>query len=341
MRRGRRIDRRRARAGARLTCRTPARSTRRSIASSTAARASASRSLIDDAVLARARRCCRSSRRCTTRSRSRRIRAQRALLPDLPAVAAFDTAFHATLPQDAFVYPLPWQWYDEWGVRRFGFHGLSVEWSVRRAAELLERPPDSLVAGRRSPRQRLLGDGRARRRVRGDVDGLHAAGGPRHGHALGIGRPGRAALRHAAARAVAGGSRRRRSSTNRACSAISGRDSVMSGSCSRRRGVAIVRAQLALDIFVRRAAEGIAAAASSLDARSTRSSSPAASARTPRRSAPRSVRAWPSSACRRSRRLSSPMTRCCLRSAKVAVLRIAAREDLVMADAAAALIEAT
>jgi acetate kinase len=65
------------------------------------------------------------------------LRALADLLPDLPAVAAFDTAFHATLAPEAFVYPLPWHWYAEWGIRRFGFHGLSVEWSTQRSAELL------------------------------------------------------------------------------------------------------------------------------------------------------------------------------------------------------------
>jgi acetate kinase len=68
------------------------------------------------------------------------IRAAREVLPDVPHVAAFDTAFHASLEPAAFIYPLPWQWRERWGVRRFGFHGLSVEWSVRRAAELLGRP---------------------------------------------------------------------------------------------------------------------------------------------------------------------------------------------------------
>jgi acetate kinase len=72
------------------------------------------------------------------------LRAQRGLLPHVPSVAAFDTAFHATLTEQAFVYPLPWAWYEDWGIRRFGFHGLSVAWSVRRAAELLARPQDEL-----------------------------------------------------------------------------------------------------------------------------------------------------------------------------------------------------
>jgi acetate kinase len=61
-------------------------------------------------------------------------------LPDAPHVAVFDTAFHAGLPEAARTYPLPLRWRDEWGIRRFGFHGLSVEWAVERSAELLGRP---------------------------------------------------------------------------------------------------------------------------------------------------------------------------------------------------------
>ena len=72
------------------------------------------------------------------------MHAQRRIMPDLPAVAVFDTAFHATLPEDGYVYALPWSWYAEWGVRRFGFHGISVTWSLRRAAELLGRPAADL-----------------------------------------------------------------------------------------------------------------------------------------------------------------------------------------------------
>jgi acetate kinase len=67
------------------------------------------------------------------------IAAARAALPDVPQAACFDTAFHAALPPAAHVYPLPYAWYTEWGVRRFGFHGLSVAWSVERAATLLGR----------------------------------------------------------------------------------------------------------------------------------------------------------------------------------------------------------
>jgi acetate kinase len=65
------------------------------------------------------------------------IRAARERLPSIPHVAVFDTAFHATLPDAARRYPLPDTWAEGHGVRRFGFHGLSVEWSVARAASLL------------------------------------------------------------------------------------------------------------------------------------------------------------------------------------------------------------
>ena len=59
--------------------------------------------------------------------------------PDLPHVAVFDTAFHETIPEEASVYAIPPRWREEFGVRRYGFHGLSVEWSVERASALLGR----------------------------------------------------------------------------------------------------------------------------------------------------------------------------------------------------------
>src|SRR5947208_8469964 len=73
------------------------------------------------------------------------IRAARGLLPKTPQVAAFDTAFHATLGEEQFLYPVPWGWHREYGIRRFGFHGLSVEWSLGQAATLLDRPTDDLA----------------------------------------------------------------------------------------------------------------------------------------------------------------------------------------------------
>ncbi len=72
------------------------------------------------------------------------IDAARGALPGVPQVACFDTGFHAGLPPAAHVYPLPYAWYTDWGVRRFGFHGLSVAWSVERAAALIGRPANDL-----------------------------------------------------------------------------------------------------------------------------------------------------------------------------------------------------
>ena len=57
----------------------------------------------------------------------RAIEEAQAALPDVPHVAVFDTAFHATMPEEATRYAVPERWH-EWGVRRYGFHGLSVEW---------------------------------------------------------------------------------------------------------------------------------------------------------------------------------------------------------------------
>jgi acetate kinase len=68
------------------------------------------------------------------------IAAAEAVLPGVPQVAVFDTAFHATIPPPAHVYPLPYAWYAEWGLRRYGFHGLSHAYCSGRAAEMLRRP---------------------------------------------------------------------------------------------------------------------------------------------------------------------------------------------------------
>ena len=73
------------------------------------------------------------------------IAAARAALPGIPHAAAFDSAFHSTLPTEAFVYALPYDWYSAWGYRRYGFHGLSVSWSVERAASLLNRDDLGIV----------------------------------------------------------------------------------------------------------------------------------------------------------------------------------------------------
>jgi acetate kinase len=65
-------------------------------------------------------------------------------LPGVPAVACFDTAFHAGMPAAASTYAVPPEWRRRWGLRRFGFHGLSHAYAARRAAELLGRDPAGL-----------------------------------------------------------------------------------------------------------------------------------------------------------------------------------------------------
>jgi acetate kinase len=60
----------------------------------------------------------------------RGIDAARRALPELAQVAVFDTAFHADLPPEASTYAVPAPWRDDWGVRRYGFHGLSVQWAA-------------------------------------------------------------------------------------------------------------------------------------------------------------------------------------------------------------------
>jgi acetate kinase len=72
------------------------------------------------------------------------IRAVGEVLPDAPAVAAFDTSFHATMPDAAATYALPREWTQRFGLRRYGFHGLSHASAVRRAADLVGRPATSL-----------------------------------------------------------------------------------------------------------------------------------------------------------------------------------------------------
>jgi acetate kinase len=72
------------------------------------------------------------------------ITAVEELLPGVPQVACFDTTFHATIPPEAHTYALPREWNDRWQLRRYGFHGLSHAYAVRRGAELAGRRPEDL-----------------------------------------------------------------------------------------------------------------------------------------------------------------------------------------------------
>ncbi len=72
------------------------------------------------------------------------LRQARDALPDVPQVACFDTAFHGSIPAAAYTYAVPRRWRADFGVRRYGFHGLAHSWSARRAAELVGRPVGEL-----------------------------------------------------------------------------------------------------------------------------------------------------------------------------------------------------
>jgi acetate kinase len=72
------------------------------------------------------------------------IEATQTALPDVPQVGLFDTAFFADIPPAAYLYPVPYEWYEKWGIRRFGFHGTSHAYCSERAAELLGRGKEDL-----------------------------------------------------------------------------------------------------------------------------------------------------------------------------------------------------
>lgn len=72
------------------------------------------------------------------------IEAAESALPHLPHVAVFDTSFFTVLEPSAYVYPGPYAWFRDWGIRRFGFHGISHAYCAGRAAELMGRDPAGL-----------------------------------------------------------------------------------------------------------------------------------------------------------------------------------------------------
>ena len=72
------------------------------------------------------------------------VRACQKEMPGKPNVAVFDTAFHQTLPKERFIYPIPYEYYEKYGVRKYGFHGTSHMFVSRRIAEILEKPIEDL-----------------------------------------------------------------------------------------------------------------------------------------------------------------------------------------------------
>ena len=72
------------------------------------------------------------------------IEACREVMGDIPMVAVFDTAFHQTLPKKAYIYPIPYEYYEKYGVRKYGFHGTSHRFVAKRVAELMNKPEEDL-----------------------------------------------------------------------------------------------------------------------------------------------------------------------------------------------------
>jgi acetate kinase len=72
------------------------------------------------------------------------IEAMKALLPELPQVMVFDTSFHQTMEPHAYLYAIPYRFYQTYGIRRYGFHGTSHQYVARRAARYLDRPLSEL-----------------------------------------------------------------------------------------------------------------------------------------------------------------------------------------------------
>ncbi|MBN2737680.1 MAG: acetate kinase [Spirochaetales bacterium] len=69
------------------------------------------------------------------------IEAAQAVLPDIPHCAIMDTAWHQTMPASSYMYALPYEWYEKYGIRRYGFHGSSFLYVAKRAAVLLKKDP--------------------------------------------------------------------------------------------------------------------------------------------------------------------------------------------------------
>jgi acetate kinase len=72
------------------------------------------------------------------------IMACRQIMPDVPMAGTFDTAFHQTMPRESYLYALPYSYYTDYKVRRYGFHGTSHKYVSQRVAELMEKPYDAI-----------------------------------------------------------------------------------------------------------------------------------------------------------------------------------------------------
>ena len=264
------------------------------------------------------------------------IRAVGSALPKVPQVAAFDTAFHATLSEEQFLYPVPWRWHPAYGIRRFGFHGLSVEWSTGRAAELLGRPAAELALV-----VAHLGSGCSvtavlHRRSVATSMGLTPMEGLMMGTRSGSIDPGILLYMLRTRRA---GWRELETALDHQSGlvGVSGRAAGMR-ELEKAAGQGNPRARLAIDMFVSRAAAGIASAATALPRLDALvftggigEHSPSVRSAITGRLAPLGLGAIPASDVRNDAVISRP-------GSPVAILRIEAREDAVIARQTAELL---
>ena len=72
------------------------------------------------------------------------IRAFKEVLPQIKQVAVFDTAFHQTMAKEAFMYATPYEWYEKYGIRKYGFHGTSHQYVAQEAAKVIGKPLEEL-----------------------------------------------------------------------------------------------------------------------------------------------------------------------------------------------------
>ena len=72
------------------------------------------------------------------------IEACKQIMPDVPMVGVFDTAFHQTMPKQSYIYPIPYEYYEKYRIRRYGFHGTSHKYVAERAAAMLGKPVEEL-----------------------------------------------------------------------------------------------------------------------------------------------------------------------------------------------------
>ena len=80
------------------------------------------------------------------------------LMPNTPMTAVFDTAFHQTMPEKAYMYGLPYNYYEDYKIRRYGFHGTSHSFVSKKAAEVMEKPYEETEDDRMSSRKRIKCD---------------------------------------------------------------------------------------------------------------------------------------------------------------------------------------